>query len=61
MRHRASERLEKITPGDPLDGVEDPLTSVAPTVNGRRRDDVTPPPANPKRGKRVDGKQPELW
>jgi site-specific DNA-methyltransferase (adenine-specific) len=58
---RATERLAAIKSGDPLDGVADPLTSVAPTANGRRREDLAPPPANPKRGKRVDGKQPELW
>ena len=37
---RATERLAKIQPGDPLDGVENPLTSVAPTAKGRRRENV---------------------
>jgi site-specific DNA-methyltransferase (adenine-specific) len=37
---QASKRLKAITPGDPLEGVEDPLTSVPATSNGRRLDEV---------------------
>ncbi len=59
-------RLAKIKPGDPLDGVEDPLTSVANTANGtirtadgkRVKRDGAPQP-KPRRRKPVE--QPSLW
>lgn len=35
-------RLESMKPGDPLDGVENPLTSVPPTTKGRRLADRQP-------------------
>ena len=51
---RAVERLGKIQPGDPLDGVEDPLTSVASTANGKQR-------RTPRKKRRpADEKQKEL-
>ncbi|MCA9053233.1 MAG: site-specific DNA-methyltransferase [Planctomycetaceae bacterium] len=37
---RAYSRLESIRPGDPLDGVADPIGSVPSTDAGRRREDV---------------------
>lgn len=36
----ASNRLEKVEPGDPLDGPENPLTSAPSTANGRRLENV---------------------
>ena len=57
---RATERLEKITPGDPLDGVEDPLTSVAPTDKGRTRENIDPKRVKRFRHKREDEKQKKL-
>jgi len=37
-RDQGDKRLKKITPGDPLDGAENPLVSVPNTANGKVRD-----------------------
>jgi DNA modification methylase len=39
---RAKDRLKDITPGDPLNGAENPLTSAPNTKNGRRLDETKP-------------------
>jgi hypothetical protein len=39
---QAQERLSSITPGDPLEGVADPVTSAPTTLKGRRLDEVQP-------------------
>ena len=57
---RATERLAKIQPGDPLDGVENPLTSVAPTAKGRRRENVDPARTKRFRHKRPDSDEKQL-
>jgi site-specific DNA-methyltransferase (adenine-specific) len=45
-------RLAAISPGDPLDGVTEPLLSVPSTANGRRLETVVPAPASSrKKGK----------
>ena len=56
----AQQRLETTKTGDPLTGVENPLTSVSSTAKGRRRDETTGSRANRKSRKRVDSKQLEL-
>ncbi|MFG0331888.1 MAG: DNA-methyltransferase, partial [Maioricimonas sp. JB049] len=38
---RALERLKSVQPGQPMDGVADPLTSVPSTKQGRRRKDAS--------------------
>ena len=40
---RVQDRLDGITPGDPLDGAAEPLVSAPSTENGRRLDDPTKP------------------
>lgn len=52
---QASKRLKAIAPGDPLEGVEDPLTSVPATSNGRRLDEVQPGKRRPIRVKKTSG------
>jgi site-specific DNA-methyltransferase (adenine-specific) len=39
---RAEERLRAVTPGQPLEGSEQPLTSAPPTAKGKRRRNGTP-------------------
>ena len=60
------QRLERIRPGDPLDGAEDPLTSVANTANGKvhtadgrrvKRDGTAPRRGRPQK----TAKEPFLW
>ncbi len=48
MPTRSAKRLAAITPGDPLEGVANPLLSVPDTANGRRLDTVH---AERRRGK----------
>ena len=68
------ERLRRITPGDPLDGPENPLTSVAATKDGTIRtadgkrvkrngkgQTTTKPRGRPKKVGKVDIVQQELW
>jgi len=45
----ASQRIDKVCPGDPLDGPEDPITSAPKTADGRRLD---APPGTRQRGRR---------
>ena len=63
-------RLRKIQPGDPLDGPENPLTSVPSTANGTirtsdgrrvKRNGQTKRPGRPRLRKKVEAVQPELW
>jgi len=53
---RVRQRLRKIKPGDPLDGVADPLTSVPSTADGRRLSDIGQA-AKGKRRKRSQAKE----
>jgi site-specific DNA-methyltransferase (adenine-specific) len=46
---RARTRLDKIKPGDPLDGAADPLTSVPSTAHGRKLGDAGPAPKRKRR------------
>ena len=63
-------RLRRLKPGDPLDGPENPLTSVPSTENGTirtpdgkrvKRNGRPKDPGRSNRGKKVVTVQPELW
>ena len=56
---QARKRLAAITPGDPLDGAADPLSSAPATAEGRRLDEVKSN-AKPKRRGRRSGRQQQI-
>lgn len=53
---RAQTRLDAACEGQPLDGAENPLTSVPNTANGKRREDRIPGPPKKTSRKRPDEK-----
>jgi site-specific DNA-methyltransferase (adenine-specific) len=57
---RAQQRLGSIAVGQPLDGVENPLTSVPSTAEGTRLDERTDRGAKTKTRKLSDRRQKEL-
>ncbi len=57
---QARDRLASIKPGDPLDGVADPLSSVPDTANGRRLDKAKKPGKARKRKPKTDSLQQKL-
>ena len=56
---QARKRLAAITPGDPLDGAADPLSSAPATAEGRRLDEVKSN-AKPNRRGRRSGRQQQI-